>query len=128
MRGHRIRHAAQQHDRDVALAAFELRDIALGNAGDFREHLSRHPAQRAHGADTLPELFEKAGFGIGIFGHVPSSFWYPLFALCGGSGKRISPKRHRSRLPFGSGFPALTSALIRSAIKSASASLRVSVT
>jgi hypothetical protein len=29
--------------------------------------------QRAHGADTLAELFEKAGFGIGIFGHVSCS-------------------------------------------------------
>src|SRR3979411_3064443 len=68
---HRIRHPAQQHDRDVALAAFELGDITFGNAGDFGEHLSRHPVQRAHGADTLAELLEKAGFGIGIFGHAP---------------------------------------------------------
>ncbi len=70
MRGHRVRHPAQQHDRDVALAAFELGDIAFGNAGDLREHLSRHAAQRAHGADTLAELFKKAGFGIACFGHV----------------------------------------------------------
>ena len=66
MRAHRVRYPAQQHDRDVALAAFELRDIAFGNAGDFREHLARHAAQRAHGADTLAELFEKAGFGIAV--------------------------------------------------------------
>ena len=66
--------SAQRHDRDVALAAFELRDIAFGNAGDFREHLARHAAQCAHGADTLAELFEKAGFGIGIFGHVAVRF------------------------------------------------------
>ena len=71
MRAHRVRHPAQQHDRDVALAAFELRDIALGNAGNFGQHLSRHAAQRAHGADALAEMGEKAGFGIGIFGHVP---------------------------------------------------------
>jgi hypothetical protein len=75
MRAHRIRYPAQQHDRDVALAAFELGDIAFGDAGDFCEHLSRHAAQRAHGADTLAELLEKAGFGIGMFGHVPCSFF-----------------------------------------------------
>src|SRR6267154_5626633 len=69
MRGQRIRDPTQQHDRDVALAAFELRDIAFGNAGDFREHLSRHAAQRPHGADTLAELLEKAGFGIAVVGH-----------------------------------------------------------
>src|SRR3981189_1887624 len=71
MRAHCIRYPAQQHDRDVALAAFELGDIAFGDAGDFCEHLSRHAAQGAHGADTLAELHEKAAFGIGIFGHVP---------------------------------------------------------
>ena len=77
MRAHRVRDPAQQHDRDVALAAFELGDIAFGNAGDFGQHLARHAAQRAHGADTLAELFEKAGFGIAIFGHVPRSFFVP---------------------------------------------------
>ena len=71
MRAHRIRHPAQQHDRDVALAAFELGDIAFGNSGNFCQYLSRHAAQRTHGADTLAELLEKAGFGIEIFGHVP---------------------------------------------------------
>ena len=71
MRAHRVRHPAQQHDRDVALAAFELGDIAFGNAGDLCQHLARHAAQRAHGADTLAELLEKAGFGIEIFGHIP---------------------------------------------------------
>ena len=71
MRAHRVRHPAQQHDRDVALAAFELGDIAFGNAGDLGQHLARHAAQGAHGADTLAELLEKAGFGIEIFGHVP---------------------------------------------------------
>src|ERR1700694_4737549 len=76
-RAHRVRHPAQQHDRDVALAAFELGDVAFGNAGDFCQHFSRHAAQRAHGADTLAELLEKAGFGIGIFGHFP----------CFGSGR-----------------------------------------
>ena len=73
MRAHRVRHPAQQHDRDVALAAFELGDIALGNAGDLGQHLARHAAQRAHGADALAELFEKAGFGIEMFGHVLGS-------------------------------------------------------
>ena len=66
MRAHRVGDPAQQHDRDVALAAFELRDVALGNAGYFREHLSRHAAQRAHGAHALAELFEKAGFGVAV--------------------------------------------------------------
>src|SRR5712672_1736847 len=75
MRAHCIRYPAQQHDRDVALAAFELGDIAFGDAGDFCEHLSRHAAQRAHGADTLTKLLEKAGFGSGIFGHIPWSIF-----------------------------------------------------
>ena len=73
MRAHRVRDPAQQHDRDVALAAFELGDVAFGNAGDFCQYLARHAAKRAHGADALAELFEKAGFGIGIFGHIPCS-------------------------------------------------------
>jgi hypothetical protein len=77
MRAHRVRHPAQQHNRDVALAAFELGDVAFGNAGDFREHFSRHAAQRTHGADPLAEQLEKAGFGI--FGHIPVRFW-PLMA------------------------------------------------
>ncbi|MGX1042617.1 hypothetical protein AB7M41_002323 [Bradyrhizobium diazoefficiens] len=29
MRAHRVGDAAEQHDRDIALAAFELRDVAL---------------------------------------------------------------------------------------------------
>jgi hypothetical protein len=69
MRAHRVRDPAQQHDRDVALAAFELRDIALGNPRHFCQHFARHAAQRAHGADTLAERFEKAGFGIAGVGH-----------------------------------------------------------
>ena len=75
MRAHRARHPAQQHDRDVALAAFELGNVAFGNAGDFREYLSRHAVKRAHGADALAELLEKACFGIGIFGHIPGSIF-----------------------------------------------------
>ena len=73
MRAHRVRYPAQQHDGDVALAAFKLRDVALGNAGHSGEHFSRHAAKRAHGADTLSELLEKAGLGIGLFAHVPCS-------------------------------------------------------
>jgi hypothetical protein len=73
MRAHRVRDAAQQHDRDIALAAFELRDVALGNSRHLGEHLPRHAAQRAHGADALPKLFEKEGFGIGSFTHVPET-------------------------------------------------------
>ncbi|OIQ69064.1 hypothetical protein GALL_493360 [mine drainage metagenome] len=71
MRAHRVRHPAQQHDRDVALAAFKLRDIAFGYPGNFGEHLARHAAKRAHVADTLAELFEKAGFWIASLGHDP---------------------------------------------------------
>ena len=66
---HRVRNATQQHDRDVALAALELRDVAFGNAGHPGEHLPRHAAKGAHGADTLAELFEKLFFGIGLFVH-----------------------------------------------------------
>ena len=73
MRAHRLRHAAQQHDRDIAFAALELGDVAFGNAGDFGEHLARHAAQRPRGADPLTELFEEAGFGIGFFGHVSAT-------------------------------------------------------
>src|SRR5260221_10908304 len=75
MCAHRVRDPAQQHDRDVALAAFELRDVAFGNAGDFCEHLSRHAAQSAHGADMLAELLEKAGLWIGSFSHIPVLFY-----------------------------------------------------
>jgi len=66
---HRVRHPAQQHDRDVTLAALELCDIAFGNAGHLCEHFSRHAAQRAHGADTLAELLQEIDFGIATFGH-----------------------------------------------------------
>src|SRR6478672_11894385 len=69
MRAHRVRDPPQQHDRDVALAAFKLGNVAFGNAGDLGEHLSRHAAKRAHGPNTLAELFEKAGFAIS--GHGP---------------------------------------------------------
>ena len=69
MRAHRGTRA-QQHDGDVALAAFELRDVALGNSRHLGEHLSRHAAQRAHGADALAELLEKADFGVGLLAHV----------------------------------------------------------
>ena len=78
---HRVRDPAQQHDGDIALAAFELRDVALGNAGYLRQHLARHAAQSAHGADTLAKLFEEGTFGIGMFGHDPAfavgyrNFW-----------------------------------------------------
>ena len=40
MRAHGVRHPPQQHDRDIAFAAFELRDVALRNAGDFCEHFA----------------------------------------------------------------------------------------
>src|ERR1700704_3391075 len=93
MRAHRIRYPAQQHDRDVALAAFELRDIAFGNSGDLREHFSRHAAKRAHGADTLAELLEKAAFGIEIFGHIPGSVWSRMRAFGNIMPKRIDSKR-----------------------------------
>jgi hypothetical protein len=72
MRAHRVRHAPQQHDRDIALAAFELRDIALGNSRHFCEHLARHAAQRPHGAHTLAKLLEKAGFGVAGLGQFAS--------------------------------------------------------
>src|SRR5476651_909670 len=93
MRAHRVRHPAQQHDRDVALAAFELGDVAFGNAGDLREHFSRHAAQRAHGADTLAELLEKAGFGIEIFGHVSCSAFRERRVFGNRMPTRIDSKR-----------------------------------
>jgi hypothetical protein len=109
MRAHCVRHPAQQHDRDVALAAFELGDIAFGNTGDFCQHLARHAAQRPHGADTLAELFEKAGFGIEGFGHAP---------LVSFSVRRTSLCRGRSRSPAPSSLPVSTRALIRPTMKS----------
>jgi hypothetical protein len=72
MRAHRVGDAAQQHDRDVALAAFELRDVALRDPRYLGEDLARHAAQRAHGAHALAELFEEAGFGVGTVAHEPS--------------------------------------------------------
>ncbi len=64
MRAHRVRYASEQHDGDVAFAAFKLGDVALGNAGNLGEHLARHAAKRPRGADALAELFEKTGFRI----------------------------------------------------------------
>src|SRR5260221_5221089 len=115
MRPNPVRHPPQQHDRDVALAAFELSNLGFRNPRNLWQLLSRHAAQRAHGADTLAELGKEAGFGIGMFGHFPCSCSCRPLAL---SGKQISLKPHRSRLPFDCSFLALTSALIRSAMKS----------
>ena len=95
MRAHRVRDPAQQHDRDVALAAFELRDIALGNAGNFRQHLARHAAQRAHGADALAELFEKVGFGVGISVMSRGPVWPLLLRIGNIMPTRIDSKRAR---------------------------------
>src|SRR5207302_8822145 len=94
MRAQGVRHPAQLLDRDVALAALELGDIAFGNAGNLRQHLARHAAQRAHGADALAELLKKAGFGIAMFGHVPSSV-LAAKATCFGNimPERIDSKR-----------------------------------
>ena len=72
MRTHGVRYPAQQHDRDIAFAALELRNIALGNAGDFCEHFTRHAAQRPRGAHALAELFEEFGFGVALLAHVPA--------------------------------------------------------
>ena len=73
MRAHRLRHAPQQHDGNIAFAALELGDVAFGNTADFGEHLARHAAQRPRGADPLTELFEESGFGVGFFGHVSAT-------------------------------------------------------
>src|SRR5262249_3607546 len=52
---HRLRHLAQQDDRDVALAALELRQIALRDAGIARQDLPRHAAPRPRLADALAQ-------------------------------------------------------------------------
>ena len=61
--------APQQHDGDVAFAAFELRDVALRNPRCLGQHLPRHAAHRPHGADTLPKLFKKLAFRFCLQGH-----------------------------------------------------------
>ena len=73
MRAHRVRHAPQQHDGHIALAAFELRNVALRNTGHLCKHLARHAAQRAHRTYALAELVEKAGFGIVGISHLSAT-------------------------------------------------------
>ncbi len=47
----------------------------------FASTLRDMPRNAAHGADALAKLFEKAAFGIGMFGHGPAfvignrNFW-----------------------------------------------------
>ena len=47
--------AAQQHDRDIALADFQLGEIALGDFRVLSQHLARHAALIAQGAHALAE-------------------------------------------------------------------------
>ena len=49
----------QPHDRDVALAGFDLGHITLGKAGAARELPARHAVQRAHLANPAAQLAEK---------------------------------------------------------------------
>ena len=62
LRAHRVRDPAQKDDGDIALAAFELRDIALRDAGDRRQNFARHAAQRPQ-VRTRGRARQEAGFG-----------------------------------------------------------------
>ena len=81
----RVGDAAQQQNRKIALAGFELRQIALGDFRMLGEQLARHSAAAAHhahpGADAIekrrqilgrsgPRRRPALGFGAG-FGHGP---------------------------------------------------------
>src|SRR5579863_742576 len=52
-------HLAQKRDRDVPLAGFELRQIALGHARIPRQDFARHPAARSRDPHPLAQLPEK---------------------------------------------------------------------
>ena len=67
----------QQHDRAVALAGFELRQIALRHFGVLRQRLARHAAlvaQRAHA------LAQAAQIGVGV---AARAAWWRLHAPSG---------------------------------------------
>ena len=59
---HGARHLAQQQHRDVAAAGFELRQVALRDAGGERQRLAAHALLGAPGAHALAEASE-----IGVF-------------------------------------------------------------
>ena len=66
---HRAGDAAQQHDRAIALAGFELGEIALGHLGMAGQDLARHAAAAAHGAHPLaepPQEGVEVGRGLGL--------------------------------------------------------------
>ena len=59
----RVRDLAQQQNRDVALAGFELRQVALGDARVAGEDLAGHAAASAGLADAFAQQREVIGFG-----------------------------------------------------------------
>jgi hypothetical protein len=66
----RARHASQQDDRKIALAAFKLGEIALGDARSDGQRLARHAAKRAHLAHPLAKLAEEGAIRRGAGGRV----------------------------------------------------------
>ena len=52
-------------DRYVALAGFDLGDVALGYPGPAGQFPARHVAHQAHGAQALAEPGEKVALGTG---------------------------------------------------------------
>ena len=54
----RVADPAQQFDREIALPAFELREIALRQSGIARQDPARHPAARPLLAHPLAEAAE----------------------------------------------------------------------
>jgi hypothetical protein len=61
---HRVRQLAQQQDGNVALARFELREVALGDARGEGQCLARHAVLGAPGAHALTHAGEVRGFGV----------------------------------------------------------------
>jgi hypothetical protein len=54
----------QQHDPNVALSGFDLRDVAPGNVRLTGKLLSRHAAKGPHFAHAIADLGEKAAVRI----------------------------------------------------------------
>ena len=59
----RVGDLPQQQNRDVALAGFELREVAFRNAGVARQHLAGHAAAGPRFAHALAQQLQVVGLG-----------------------------------------------------------------
>jgi hypothetical protein len=61
---HGARELAQQQHGNVALSRFELRQVALRDAGGQREAFARHAVLGAPGAHALAQARQVRGLGV----------------------------------------------------------------